>query len=524
MDPGNEHEPLGLDGQALDLPGLEDVARSGRPVVLLPSARKAVGDARRVVDDAVARGAVVYGVTTGFGSFADVHIPLDRLRELQLNLLRSHAAGVGPPLGEAETRGLMLLRANVLARGFSGIRPETLDLLVAMLNRRVHPVVPSRGSVGASGDLAPLAHLALPLVGEGECRFEGRILDGSEALRAAGLEPVTLEPKEGLALINGTQLMTAVAGLALAEAWRLARTADVVGALTLDALLGTDVAFDERIHAARPHPGQATSARCLRRLLEGSAIRASHRDCGEVQDAYSLRCMPQVHGALRDTLHFVTETVTVEMNSATDNPMIFAETGEILSGGNFHGQPVALAADILAIVAAELGAISERRTERLVNPALSSGLPAFLARDGGLQSGLMMGHVTAAALASESKALAHPASVDSIPTSAGKEDHVSMGVTAAHKAAAIVANTRRVLGVELLAAAEALEFRRPLRTSPALEAVHERLRALVAARETDRILGPDIEAAAELIASGEILAAAEGVCGRLEDEGGRHRP
>jgi histidine ammonia-lyase len=515
MSPKDETEPLPIDGRGLDISGLEAVSREGRPVALSPAAREAVRASRRIVDDAVARGAVVYGVTTGFGNFADVHIPLDRLRELQLNLVRSHAAGVGDPLGEAETRGLMLLRANVLARGFSGIRLETLELLVAMLNHRVHPVVPSRGSVGASGDLAPLAHLALPLVGEGECTFEGRRLTGAEALRAAKLEAVTLQPKEGLALINGTQLMTAVSGLALAEAQRLARTADVVGALTLDALQGTDVAFDERIHAARPHPGQATSARCLRRLLQGSAIRAAHRECPEVQDAYSLRCMPQVHGALRDALDFVARTVSVEMNSATDNPMVFAESGDILSGGNFHGQPVAIAADILAIAAAELGAISERRTERLVNPTLS-GLPAFLAREGGLHSGLMMAHVTAAALASESKALAHPASVDSIPTSAGKEDHVSMGATAAHKAAQVVANTRRVLAVELVAAAEALEFRRPLQSSPALEAVHALLRGRVPARERDRVVGPDIEAAAALVGSGEVLAAAEAVCGRLE--------
>jgi histidine ammonia-lyase len=515
MSSNTESEPLAIDGGRLDLPGLEAVSCQGRPVVLAPAATEAVRAARRVVDDAVARGAVVYGVTTGFGNFADVHIPLDRLRELQLNLLRSHAAGVGDPLGEAETRGLMLLRANVLAKGYSGIRLETLELLVAMLNRGVHPVVPSRGSVGASGDLAPLAHLALPLVGEGECTFEGRRLAGAAALQAAGLAPVTLEPKEGLALINGTQLTTAVTGLALAEAWRLARTADVVGALTLDALRGTDVAFDERIHAARPHPGQAASARCLRTLLEGSAIRASHEHCPEVQDAYSLRCMPQVHGALRDALAFVEQTVSVEMNSATDNPMVFADSGDILSGGNFHGQPVAVAADILAIAAAELGAISERRTERLVNPALS-GLPAFLARDGGLHSGLMMAHVTAAALASESKALAHPASVDSIPTSAGKEDHVSMGATAAHKAAQVVANTRQVLAIELVAAAEALEFRRPLRSSPALEAVHALLRTRVAPRERDRVISPDIDAAAHLVASGNVLAAAEAVCGRLE--------
>ncbi len=503
-----------IDGARLDLSGLEDVARRGRRVALVAEAREAVLASRRVVDDAVDRGAVVYGVTTGFGKFADVHIPRDRLRELQLNLIRSHAAGVGDPIGEADTRALMLLRANVLAKGFSGIRLETLDLLVAMLNRGVHPVVPSRGSVGASGDLAPLAHLALPLVGEGQCVFEGRRLAGDEALKAAGLVPVTLEPKEGLALINGTQLMTALTGLALIEAQRLTRTADVVGALTLDALQGTDTAFDERIQAARPHPGQAVSARALRKLLEGSALRASHRDCGEVQDAYSLRCMPQVHGTVRDVLDHVHRAVTIEMNAATDNPMVFAESGDILSGGNFHGQPVAIAADILAIAGATLGAISERRAERLVNPALS-GLPAFLARDGGLQSGLMMAHVTAAALASESKALAHPASVDSIPTSAGKEDHVSMGVTAAHKAASIVANTRRVLAIELIVAAEALEHRRPLRSSAALEAVHSLLRRHVAARETDRVVAPDIETAATLIASGQILGAAEAVCGTL---------
>jgi histidine ammonia-lyase len=514
MDSKNEHDPLPIDGAQLDLAGLQDVARGGRSIALRPEARDAVLASRRVVDDAVDRGAVVYGVTTGFGNFANVHIPRDRLRELQLNLIRSHAAGVGDPLGEAETRGLMLLRVNVLAKGFSGIRLETLELLVAMLNRGVHPVVPSRGSVGASGDLAPLAHLALPLVGEGECVFEGRRVGGDEALKAAGLSPVTLEPKEGLALINGTQLMTAVTGLALIDGQRLARTADVVGALTLDALQGTDAAFDERIHAARPHPGQVASARALRQLLEGSALRASHLECGEVQDAYSLRCMPQVHGAVRDALDHVRRTVSIEMNAATDNPMVFAESGDIVSGGNFHGQPVAIAADILAIAGADLGSISERRTERLVNPALS-GLPAFLARDGGLQSGLMMAHVTAAALVSESKALAHPASIDSIPTSAGKEDHVSMGVTAAHKAASIVANTTRVLAIELVAAAEALEHRRPLRSSGALEAVHSLLRRHVDARETDRIVSPDIEEAAALIASGEVLGAAEAVCGRL---------
>jgi histidine ammonia-lyase len=506
---------LAIDGSSLDLGGLESVAREGRAVTLAGSARDAVRAARRVVDDAVARGAVVYGVTTGFGSFADVRIPVERLRELQLNLVRSHSAGVGAPLDEAETRALMLLRANVLAKGFSGVRLETLELLVEMINRRVHPVVPAQGSVGASGDLAPLAQLALALVGEGDCVFGGHRLPGGEALRAAGLAPLVLEPKEGLALINGTQLTTAVGALAVAEAQRLARSADVVGALSLDVLEGTDVAFDPRIHAARAHPGQSVSARNLKSLLAGSEVRESHRECGRVQDAYSLRCMPQVHGAVRDALAYAAGAHLVEMNSATDNPMVFADTGEILSGGNFHGQPVAFAADLTAMAVAALGAISERRTERLVNPALS-GLPAFLAREGGLHSGLMMAHVTAAALTSESKSLAHPASVDSIPTSAGKEDHVSMGPTAAWKAARVVANTGRVLAVELLAACEALDFRRPLRSSAALEAVHARVRQSVPTHGQDRVLGPEIEALALLLRSGKILDAAEAACGRLE--------
>jgi len=491
------------------------VARTPRPVAVSPAARAAVARARRVVDDAVAQHAVVYGVTTGFGNFADVVIPADRLRELQLNLVRSHAAGVGDPLGEADTRALMLLRANVLAKGYSGIRPETLDLLVAMLNAGVHPVIPSQGSVGASGDLAPLAHLALALVGEGECAYQGRTMPSAEGLRAAGLVPVVLEAKEGLALINGTQLMTAITGLALAEAWRLVRTADVTGAIALDALKGTDVAFDPRIHAARPHPGQAASARNLRKLLAGSPIRESHRDCGKVQDAYTLRCMPQVHGAVRDALDFATRTVEIELNAATDNPMVFADTGELLSGGNFHGEPVALVADVLAIAMAELGSISERRTERLVNPALS-GLPAFLTPDGGLQSGLMIGHVTAAALASENKVLAHPASVDSIPTSAGKEDHVSMGVTAALKAARAVANTRRILAVEAIAACQALEFLKPLETSPALRAAYAAVRARVPPYDRDRILSPEIETVASLVSKGTLAEDASSVCGTLE--------
>jgi histidine ammonia-lyase len=515
MAPPADNDPLVLDGASLTLEGLESVARTRRAVALSAPARQAVARARKVVDDAVARGDVVYGVNTGFGSFADVVIPHERLQELQLNLVRSHSAGVGEVLDEAETRALMVLRANVLAKGYSGIRPETLELLIAMINHRVHPVVPSQGSVGASGDLAPLAHLALALVGEGPCATERGIVTGADALRAAGLAPAVLQAKEGLALINGTQLMSATAGLALAEAWRLARSADVVSAITTDGLKGTDVAFDPRIHAVRPHPGQAASARNLRKLMAGSAIRESHRDCGKVQDAYSLRCIPQVHGAVRDALGFVRGVVETELNAATDNPMVFADTAEMLSGGNFHGAPVAMAADLLAIAVSELGAISERRIERLVNPALS-GLPAFLARDGGLHSGLMVAHVTAAALASENKSLAHPASVDSIPTSANKEDHVSMGVTAARKAARAVANTRRILAVEVLAACEALEFLKPLETSPPLRAVHALVRRSIPAYERDRPPAPDIEAAAELLRAGAVLDAAASVCGRLE--------
>jgi histidine ammonia-lyase len=506
---------IALDGVRLDLASLEAIARRGVPVALAPAARDAVLAARGVVERVIESGAVVYGVDTGFGNFASVVIPRDKLGELQLNLVRSHAMGLGPPLDEAETRAMMALRANVLAKGLSGIRLETLELLVAMLNRGVHPVVPRQGSVGASGDLAPLAHLALALVGEGRVRFEGRLQPAAEALRAAGLEPVRLEAKEGLALINGTQLMTAIAGLALAEAQRLARTADVAGALTLDALLGTDVAFDPRIHAARPHPGQAASARNLRLLLQGSAIRESHRDCGKVQDAYSLRCMPQVHGAARDALGFVAGTLQIEMNAGTDNPMVFAESGELLSGGNFHGEPVAIAADLMAIAVSELGAISERRIERLVNPTLSD-LPAFLTRHGGLQSGLMLAQVAAAALASENKSLAHPASVDSIPTSANKEDHVSMGVIAARKAADVVTNVRRILAIELLAACQALEFRKPLRSSPALQAAYARVRERVAPYEDDRSLADEVEALASDVAAGRIADAAAAVCGTLE--------
>jgi histidine ammonia-lyase len=503
-----------LSGSDLSIAQLAAVAAGAR-VGFSDSAIAAMRASRAVVDGAVARGEVVYGVNTGFGNFADVRIGAKDLEALQRNLVRSHAAGVGPTLPSLETRALMVLRANVLAKGFSGARVETAQLLIDCLNQGLHPNVPEQGSVGASGDLAPLAHVALLLIGEGECEFKGRAMKAAEALAAAGLKPVTLAAKEGLALINGTQLMTGIAGLALLEAETLARTADVVAAMTVDALLGTDVAFDPRIHAARPHAGQAASARNLRRLLAGSALRESHRNCGRVQDAYSLRCAPQVHGAARDAMGFIRRTIEIEMNSATDNPMVFADAGVLLSGGNFHGEPVAMAADFLSIAVAELGGISERRIERLVNPALS-GLPAFLTEEGGLRSGFMMAHVTAAALASENKSLAHPASVDSITTSANKEDHVSMGPIAARQARSVVANVRRILAIETLAAAQAIEFHRPLRTSEALEAVHAVVRGAVPRYDADRIMGPEIEMAAELVRSGDLLRAAEGSVGELE--------
>lgn len=505
---------LSLTGNDLSIADLAAVC-AGATVGFSDSAIAAMNASRSVVDGAVSRGEVIYGVNTGFGNFADVRIGPGELEALQKNLVRSHAAGVGPTLPALETRALMVLRANVLAKGFSGARVETAQLLIDCLNRAIHPKVPEQGSVGASGDLAPLAHVALLLIGEGECEYQGRPMSASEALAAAGLKPVTLGAKEGLALINGTQLMTGIAALALLEAETLARTADVVAAMSVDALLGTDVAFDPRIHAARPHQGQAVSARNLKRLLAKSAMRESHRNCGRVQDAYSLRCAPQVHGASRDAMAYVRRTLEIEMNSATDNPMVFAEGGVLLSGGNFHGEPVAMAADFLAIGAAELGGIAERRIERLVNPALS-GLPAFLTEDGGLRSGFMMAHVTAAALASENKSLAHPASVDSITTSANKEDHVSMGPIAARQTRSVVTNVRRILAIEALCAAQAIEFHRPLRTSDALEAAHAALRAVVPHYGADRIMGPEIERAAELVREGALVRAAETVLGDLE--------
>jgi histidine ammonia-lyase len=491
-----------LDGRHLTLADLVAIADDGAAVGLDPAARARIEDARAIVDRVADGDAPVYGVNTGFGSFADVRIPHAQLADLQLNLLRSHAAGVGDPLPRRAVRATMALRANVLACGYPGIRAGTLETLLQLLNARVEPVVPSRGSVGASGDLAPLAHLALVLVGEGEA-FEGhRRITGREALARAGISPVTLAPKEGLALINGTQPSTAVLALALLDAERLARTADIVAALSIDGLCGSSKPFDPRIHDARGFEGQSRAAANIRALLEGSGINASHAICGRVQDAYSMRCAAQVHGAAREALAWVHRMVVTEANAATDNPMVFAVEGDIVSGGNFHGAPVAIAADVLAIAMAQVATISERRSDRLVSPA--SGLPPFLTREGGLHSGLMMAQVTAAALVSELKTVAHPASVDSIPTSGNKEDHVSMSMAAALKAARAVELARQVLAVELLCAAQAIDLLAPLETSAPLARVHACVRRDVAALDGDRPPAPDIARVDALIASGAV--------------------
>jgi histidine ammonia-lyase len=489
-----------LDGSHLSLTDLLAIADDRVEVGLASDARTRVAAARAVVDRKAAGAEAVYGVNTGFGNFAETRIDQRDLAALQLNLLRSHAAGVDAPLPVRTVRAAMALRANVLAKGFSGIRVETLEALLALLNRGVHPRVPSRGSVGASGDLAPLAHLALVLVGEGET------LDG-RSLTDAGLQPVTLEAKEGLALINGTQVTTAVLALALADAERLSRAADVGAALSIDALMGSMHPFEPRIHEPRPFAGQAAAADNLLRLLDGSGINASHVNCGRVQDAYSMRCAPQVHGAAREALSWIRHIVSIEMNAATDNPMVFAgeagEAGEIVSGGNFHGAPLALAADLLVMAVAQLATISERRSERLVNPALS-GLPAFLTQHGGLQSGLMIAQVTAAALTSEIKTLAHPASVDTIPTSANKEDHVSMSMHAALKAERALQLAINVIAVEILCACQAIDLRAPLESSPALMRAHKIVRTRVKKLVDDRPPAPDLDAIAEIIRSGKL--------------------
>ena len=494
-----------LDGQNLSLPDLLAIADDFAPVALAPAARGAVDAARAVVERHAGGDAAVYGINTGFGSLAEVKIARDALGALQHNLLRSHAAGVDAPLPARAVRAMMALRANVLAKGFSGVRASTLDLLIAALNARVHPVVPSRGSVGASGDLAPLAHLSLVLIGEGHATVgaDGVVVTGSAALARAGLAPVRLAAKEGLALINGTQASAAVAALAVLGADRLARAADIAAALAIDGLRGSYHPFEARLHDPRPHPGQREAAANLLALLQNSAINHSHENCGRVQDAYSMRCAPQVHGAARDAFRHARTTIAIEANAATDNPMVFADSGEIVSGGNFHGAPIAVAADLIVLGLLQLATISERRADRLVNPALS-GLAPFLTRDSGLHSGYMMAQVTAAALVSELKTLAHPSSVDTIPTSANREDHVSMSMAAALKAERALELATRVVAIELLLACQAIDLLAPLQTSPALAAVHARVRSVVPTLADDRPPSPDIEAISKLITAGSL--------------------
>jgi histidine ammonia-lyase len=494
-----------LTGNDLSLEQLYEVSLQGAEASLASEARGRMVASRDVIERIVAAETTAYGVNTGFGDLAEVRISRDQIRTLQVNLVRSHACGVGAPLSDAETRAMLLLRANALAKGLSGVRPAVVEVLCAMLNRRVHPVIPSQGSVGASGDLAPLAHLAQVVIGEGEAVWNGQRMPGGEALRKAGIAPLVLEAKEGISLLNGTQGMLALLALALRDAQTFSDTSDVAAALSLDALRGSPAAFDPRIAAARPYPGHAVTSRNLLRLNRGSQIRESHRPTdrdSRVQDAYSLRCTPQVHGAVRDALAAVRAIAEIELNSATDNPLVFVSpdgAGDVVSGGNFHGQPLAMAADQLAVALATLGGISERRTEHMTNPRTSL-LPAFLTSAPGLNSGFMIAQVTAAALTSENKALATPHSVDSIPTSGGQEDYVSMGMSAARRLRPMLDNLRRILAIELLAACQGIDFLAPLRTGGEALKAHAMVRAVSEHVEADRSLAPDIEAVAIRIA------------------------
>lgn len=495
---------LELRGQPLTLDQIVAVAHGLEQVTLAGEARARMAASRAIVEKIVEQNRTVYGVNTGFGKLSDVRIDREQLGELQLNLVRSHSCGIGKPLSEAEARAMLLLRANVLAAGFSGARPMIVDTLVAMLAKGVTPVIPEKGSVGASGDLAPLGHLALAAIGEGEVFFEGERLPSADALKRVGIEPLNLQVKEGLTLLNGTQAMGAVGALALHRAERVARLADVAGAMSLEALKGTPVAFDERIHSARPHVGQVEVATHLRALLEGSEIRESHLENDpRVQDAYSLRCMPQVHGVVRDALRHARSVIEIESGSATDNPLVFAETGDVLSGGNFHGAPLALAFDYAAIALTDLMSITERRIDRLVNPDANENLPPFLTRQPGTSSGFMMLQVSAVALLSEAKVLAHPASVDNVPTDGGKEDHVSMGMTAAVKLRAIVDNAELATAIELITAAQALEFRAPLSPGRGVKAAYEIVRKHVPPAWSDRPMSSDIETIARAIRDDE---------------------
>ncbi len=503
-----------LDGTHLTIPDVIRVARENEPVQLSEESRAAVAKARAFVDEKLEQQAVVYGLTTGFGRFSDRYIPEDETAELQTNLIRSHACAMGDPLPAEIVRGAMLLRINALSRGNSGIRLSTLETLLAMLNAGVHPQIPEKGSLGASGDLAPLAHMVLVMLGEGKAEYQGRVMGGAEAMQAAGIPTVQLAAKEGLALINGTQIMTSIACSAVWDALQLAKTADIAAAMTAEAQLGIKKAFDPKLHALRGQSGQIRTAANLLRLLEGSRL-ALDLQPDKVQDAYTIRCTPQIHGAGRDAIGYVWNVVSREINAVTDNPIIFPDEDEAISGGNFHGQPIALAMDFLGIALAEYADVSERRIERMVNPNLS-GLPAFLAKNGGLNSGFMIVQYAAASMTSENKVYAHPASVDSIPSSAGQEDHVSMGTTAARKARMILDNSRKVVALELFCAAQALWMRGEEKMGPATHAVYDCIRGEIPPVEKDVVMHPLMNAAEQMVKDGRILRAAEAVCGELE--------
>lgn len=497
-----------LDGNSLTLEKFREIVEEGHAVSLCPKAKEKISRTRSHVEKAIQSGERVYSINTGFGYLSKVTIEKNQLDELQVNLIRSHCAGVGEIHSEIESRALLLLRANVLAKGYSGVRPEIAERLIDMLNQKVHPVIPSQGSVGASGDLAPLAHLASVLIGEGEAFFHGKRLPGAEAMKKAGLSPVRLAPKEGLSLINGTQQMTAIGALTLLRGEELADLADLICSCSLEGVLGTPRAYREWIHDTRPFAGQKQSAKLLRSFMEGSQIYESHANCDRVQDPYSFRCAPQVHGAVRDLLAHVRNVLSIELNAATDNPLVHPDTGELISQGNFHGQPIAFALDILGMALSELGSLSERRTAKLIDPSFSE-LPAFLVKNEGVNSGFMIPHVTAAALVSENKLLTHPSSTDSIPTSNEKEDHVSMGPFAARKAKQILGNSQHILAIEALAASQALEFRKPLKPGKGPSLLYRVVREKVTSLEKDRHMTPDIEAITQLIRSGSLHAAAK---------------
>lgn len=507
---------VAIDGENLTIDDVVQVARFYTKAQLTKTAVDNIARSRAVIEHAIKDGRTVYGVNTGFGELASVSIGPKDLAKLQVNIVRSHSVGVGEPFAIDVVRGIMLLRANALAKGYSGVRLEVIQILIDLLNARVTPVVPQQGSVGSSGDLAPLAHMALVLIGEGEAFYKGKRMSGGDALKKAGISPIKLKAKEGVALINGTQPMTSVGTLAMHDALNTVKNAIIAATLSLEALRGTRVALDEKIHAVRPHEGQNDVAHIMRLILGDSEINQSHVNCGKVQDAYSLRCSPQVIGATLDTIRYVESILEIELNSATDNPLVFFEDDTVLSGGNFHGQPIALAMDFLGIALSELANISERRINRLVNPHLS-GLPAFLTTESGLDSGMMIAQYTAAALVSENKVLAHPASVDSIPTSADQEDHVSMGTIAARKASQILENVKNVIAIEYMCALQGIDLLAPLKTSESLEKVRECIREVVDKLEDDRPLSPDIQKIRSLMNTGAIIKAVESVIGSILD-------